>query len=71
MAYLVNLMVFLVRLCCVVVDIKTTVVYPATEKHLQKYMRQDLRLIRETGDDYRSVTLPYLESQSLSIQVTN
>lgn len=49
-------------------DIKTTVVYPATEKHLQKYMRQDLRLIRETGDDYRSVTLPYLESQSLSIQ---
>ena len=49
-------------------DIKTTVVYPATEKHLQKYMRQDLRLIRETGDDYRTITLPYLESQSLSIQ---
>ncbi|XP_036050109.1 m7GpppX diphosphatase isoform X3 [Onychomys torridus] len=49
-------------------DIKTTVVYPATEKHLQKYMRQDLRLIQETGDDYRSITLPHLESQSLSIQ---
>ncbi|XP_041513190.1 m7GpppX diphosphatase [Microtus oregoni] len=49
-------------------DIKTTVVYPATEKHLQKYMRQDLRLIRETGDDYRNITLPHLESQSLSIQ---
>ncbi|CAH6859983.1 Dcps [Phodopus roborovskii] len=47
---------------------KTTVVYPATEKHLQKYMRQDLRLIRETGDDYRNITLPHLESQSLSIQ---
>lgn len=46
-------------------------VYPATEKHLQKYMRQDLRLIRETGDDYRTITLPYLESQSLSIQVTD
>ncbi|XP_062950664.1 m7GpppX diphosphatase isoform X2 [Cynocephalus volans] len=49
-------------------DVKTTVVYPATEKHLQKYLRQDLHLIRETGDDYRKITLPYLESQSLSIQ---
>ncbi|ELK09768.1 Scavenger mRNA-decapping enzyme DcpS [Pteropus alecto] len=50
------------------VDIKTTVVYPATEKHLQKYLRQDLCLVRETGGDYRNITLPYLESQSLSIQ---
>ncbi|XP_012519065.1 PREDICTED: m7GpppX diphosphatase [Propithecus coquereli] len=49
-------------------DVKTTVVYPATEKHLQKYLRQDLRLIRETAEDYRNVTLPHLESQSLSIQ---
>ena len=44
-------------------------VYPATEKHLQKYLRQDLHLVRETGSDYRNVTLPHLESQSLSIQV--
>ncbi|KAG5196369.1 hypothetical protein R6Z07F_017281 [Ovis aries] len=49
-------------------DVKTTVVYPATEKHLQKYLRQDLHLVRETGSDYRNVTLPHLESQSLSIQ---
>ncbi|XP_012584800.1 PREDICTED: m7GpppX diphosphatase isoform X2 [Condylura cristata] len=49
-------------------DVKTTVVYPATEKHLQKYLRQDLHLVRETGGDYKSVTLPHLESQSLSIQ---
>lgn len=45
-------------------------VYPATEKHLQKYLRQDLHLVRETGRDYKNVTLPHLESQSLSIQVT-
>lgn len=57
------------QVCCVIADVKTTVVYPATEKHLQKYLRQDLRLVRETGGDYRSITLPYLESQSLSIQV--
>ncbi|XP_054568684.1 m7GpppX diphosphatase isoform X2 [Eptesicus fuscus] len=49
-------------------DVKTTVVYPATEKHLQKYLRQDLHLVRETGRDYKNVTLPHLESQSLSIQ---
>ncbi|XP_020856358.1 m7GpppX diphosphatase isoform X1 [Phascolarctos cinereus] len=49
-------------------DIKTTVVYPATEKHLKKYLRQDLHLVRETGDDYKNITLPYLDSQSLSIQ---
>ncbi|XP_047733204.1 CMP-N-acetylneuraminate-beta-galactosamide-alpha-2,3-sialyltransferase 4 isoform X1 [Prionailurus viverrinus] len=49
-------------------DVKTTVVYPATEKHLEKYLHQDLHLVRETGADYKNVTLPHLESQSLSIQ---
>ncbi|XP_029812845.1 m7GpppX diphosphatase [Suricata suricatta] len=49
-------------------DVKTTVVYPATEKHLEKYLRQDLHLVRETGANYKNVTLPHLESQSLSIQ---
>lgn len=49
-------------------DVKATVVYPATEKHLQKYLRQDLRLVCETGADYKSVTLPHLETQSLSVQ---
>lgn len=58
------------RAVFIIADVKTTVVYPATEKHLQKYLRQDLRLVRETGSDYRNITLPHLESQSLSIQVT-
>nr|XP_004665527.1 m7GpppX diphosphatase [Jaculus jaculus] len=49
-------------------DIKATVVYPATERHLQKYLRQDLHLLRETGEDHKNITLPHLESQSLSIQ---
>ncbi|KAB1255018.1 m7GpppX diphosphatase [Camelus dromedarius] len=49
-------------------DVKTTVVYPATEAHLQKYLHQDLHLVRETGSDYRNITLPHLESQSLSLQ---
>ncbi|KAM9216954.1 m7GpppX diphosphatase [Leptosomus discolor] len=49
-------------------EIKTTVVYPATEKHLQKYLRQEVHLLRETWEDYRNVTLPFIQSQSFSIQ---
>uniref|UniRef100_A0A8C8BHT6 m7GpppX diphosphatase n=1 Tax=Otus sunia TaxID=257818 RepID=A0A8C8BHT6_9STRI len=49
-------------------EIKTTVVYPATEKHLQKYLRQEVRLIRETWEDYKNITLPFIQSQSFSIQ---
>ncbi|KAM7138089.1 m7GpppX diphosphatase [Macrochelys suwanniensis] len=49
-------------------EIKTTVVYPATEKHLQKYLRQEVYLIRETGEDYKNIALPFIQSQSFSIQ---
>ncbi|XP_005142812.2 m7GpppX diphosphatase [Melopsittacus undulatus] len=49
-------------------EIKTTVVYPATEKHLQKYLRQEVHLICETWEDYKNITLPYIQSQSFSIQ---
>lgn len=49
-------------------EIKTTVVYPATEKHLQKYLRQEAHLIRETWEDYKNITLPFIQSQSFSIQ---
>uniref|UniRef100_A0A8D2IR52 m7GpppX diphosphatase n=2 Tax=Varanus komodoensis TaxID=61221 RepID=A0A8D2IR52_VARKO len=49
-------------------EIKTTVVYPATEKHLQKYLRQEVYLIQETGEDYKNITLPFIQSQSFSIQ---
>ncbi|XP_072252310.1 m7GpppX diphosphatase [Leuresthes tenuis] len=49
-------------------EIKTTVVYPATEKHVKKHQRQESFLVEETGEDYRSITLPYIEKQSLSLQ---
>nr|XP_056716278.1 m7GpppX diphosphatase [Euleptes europaea] len=49
-------------------EVKTTVVYPATEKHLQKYLRREVYLIQETGADYDTITLPFIESQSFSIQ---
>lgn len=50
-------------------EIKATVVYPATEKHIQKYLRQEVHLIRETWEDYKNITLPFIQSQSFSIQV--
>ncbi|XP_030077395.1 m7GpppX diphosphatase [Microcaecilia unicolor] len=49
-------------------EIKTTIVYPATEKHIQKYQSQDVYLVQETGEDYRNITLPFLQTQSFSIQ---
>ncbi|XP_069470293.1 m7GpppX diphosphatase isoform X2 [Ambystoma mexicanum] len=49
-------------------EIKTTLIFPATEKHIQKYRRQEVHLIHESGEDYRSITLPFLESQSFSVQ---
>ncbi|MED6264379.1 hypothetical protein CHARACLAT_014335 [Characodon lateralis] len=49
-------------------EIKTTVVCPATEKHVKKYKRQESFLVEETGEDYRSITLPYIQEQSLSLQ---
>ncbi|XP_041098438.1 m7GpppX diphosphatase [Polyodon spathula] len=49
-------------------DIKATVVCPATEKHIKKYQCQELFLIQESGEDYRSITLPYIQEQSFSVQ---
>lgn len=54
---------------CLFLEIKATVVYPATEKHIQKYLRQEVHLIRETWEDYKNITLPFIQSQSFSIQV--
>lgn len=60
-------MIFLVLFCDS--EIKTTVVCPATEKHVKKYQRQESFLVEEMGEDYRSITLPYIQEQSLSLQV--
>lgn len=49
-------------------DIKTTLICPATQKHIKKYQVQETFLVEETEEDYRSITLPYIESQSFSVQ---
>ncbi|XP_068023381.1 m7GpppX diphosphatase [Melanerpes formicivorus] len=49
-------------------ELKATVVFPASQKHLQKYLRQEVFLVRETWQDYQDITLPFLREQSLSLQ---
>ncbi|XP_037552870.1 m7GpppX diphosphatase [Nematolebias whitei] len=49
-------------------EIKTTVVYPATQKHLKKYQQQESFLVEESVEDYESITLPYIQQQSFSLQ---
>eukprot|EP00057_Strongylocentrotus_purpuratus_P002541 XP_003724720.1 PREDICTED: m7GpppX diphosphatase isoform X1 [Strongylocentrotus purpuratus] len=48
--------------------IKTTLIYPATEKHIQKYSAQDVHLINESYQDYKNITLPYIEEKQFNIQ---
>ncbi len=51
------------------VAIKTTLVYPATDKHIAKYSQQEMYLVEETPEDYKNITLPDIESSKFSIQV--
>lgn len=37
---------------------------------MKKYQHQESFLVEETGEDYRSITLPYIEKQSFSVQVS-
>jgi len=48
--------------------IKSTLIYPANEKLIIKYKRQDRYLIVETGEDYKSITLPHILESKLSVQ---
>lgn len=48
--------------------VKCTVIYPATEKHIEKYSVCQKYLIRETPDLYQRITLPYLTSSQFSLE---
>jgi Uncharacterized conserved protein len=54
---------------CCFSGLKVTVIHPATEKHIGKYTSQEIHLIEETAELYKSVTLPFLEKEKFSIQV--
>ena len=48
---------------------KTSLVYPATQKHIEKYSAQEMFIAGETPEDYKNITLPFIESEQFSIQV--
>ncbi|XP_077996338.1 m7GpppX diphosphatase-like [Glandiceps talaboti] len=48
--------------------IKTTIIHPATKRHLMKYTEQQSYLITESAKDYQEVTLPFIKSQPFSIE---
>ncbi|KAI1719952.1 scavenger mRNA decapping enzyme c-term binding domain-containing protein [Ditylenchus destructor] len=41
-------------------EIKSTFIYPATEKHIEKYRRQNVCMIHETPEDYKNITLAFI-----------
>ncbi|XP_030374012.1 m7GpppX diphosphatase [Scaptodrosophila lebanonensis] len=47
--------------------VKCTVIYPATEKHIEKYSICHKYVICETPDLYETVTLPYIEESQFSL----
>ncbi|KAE9551985.1 hypothetical protein FO519_004809 [Halicephalobus sp. NKZ332] len=48
--------------------VKTTIIYPCTEKHIIKYRRKELYIAYETSEDYRNITLPYIKEKAVSLQ---
>ncbi|XP_061396980.1 m7GpppX diphosphatase [Musca vetustissima] len=48
--------------------VKATVVYPATEKHIEKYSICQKYLINETPEYYKDITLPYITSSQFSLE---
>ena len=50
-------------------DLKLMTVFPASEAHVQKYSFQKLRMVHETPEDYRTITKPFIEKQSLAVEV--
>ncbi|XP_068180976.1 m7GpppX diphosphatase-like [Antennarius striatus] len=49
--------------------IKTTLMWPATEKHVNKFKHQDSFLVKETKEDYFNITLPFiLQNKGFNVQ---
>lgn len=49
--------------------LKTTIIYPATQKHIKKYSIEKLHIFQESPACYASITLPYIEQDSFSLEV--
>ncbi|XP_013184714.1 m7GpppX diphosphatase [Amyelois transitella] len=48
--------------------VKTTIIYPATEKHIVKYSQQEVHIVVETPELYEKLTLPHIEKEQFNLQ---
>ncbi|KAL0859801.1 hypothetical protein ABMA27_010145 [Loxostege sticticalis] len=48
--------------------VKTTVIYPATEKHIAKFTLQEVHIVLETPELYEKLTLPHIEKEQFNLQ---
>lgn len=53
----------------IALGVKATVVYPATDKHIEKYSICQKYVINETPEYYKDITLPYITSSQFSLEV--
>jgi len=49
-------------------SVKTSLIHPASEKHIAKYVAQELYFVEETAADYLAITLPCLKADQFSFQ---
>lgn len=48
--------------------IKATITHPASTKHIDKWIQQEVRLLNETDDQYRNITLPFILDHQLKVE---
>ncbi|XP_075987655.1 decapping enzyme, scavenger [Anticarsia gemmatalis] len=48
--------------------VKTTIIYPATDKHIAKFSQQQVHIVLETPELYDKLTLPHLEKEQFNLQ---
>ncbi|PVU95885.1 hypothetical protein BB561_001535 [Smittium simulii] len=47
-------------------DVKFTLIYPASEKHILKYSKQELYVVRETPELYNNISSKFIENEDIS-----
>ena len=50
-------------------DIKTTLIYPASDKHIAKYEQRPFYIVEETPTLYNTVTLPHIQKEQFTLVV--
>ena len=48
---------------------RVTIICPCTEKHVRKFTKQELYIIRETPEDYQTITKPFIQRHQFDLKV--